>query len=239
MVNKENITIGENTSIPETVRIYENVVIGRDVVIHDYAVLYPGVRIGNGVEIYDHCVIGKLPTSSGSTARTYGEEYGETKIGDNSILCPGAIIYAGTEIGCHTLLGDHCSVREKCTIGEFCIISRNVTVNYETEIGHHTKIMDNSHITGNMKIGNHVFISVLVSSTNDNSMGRMENATEHLAGPVVEDYVTIGAGANLLPGVVIGENSIVGAGALVTKDVPANRVVMGVPAQVVREVSDK
>ena len=55
-------------------------------------------------------------------------------------------------------------------------------------------------------------------------------------GPIVEDYVTIGAGASLLPGVIVGENSIVGASALVTKNVPSGKVVMGVPAKVVRDV---
>ncbi len=125
-----------------------------------------------GAELYDHCVLGKLPTSPGSTARTYGSEYGKTVIGENCILCPGVVLYTGTTIGHNTLLGDNCSIREKCEVGDYCIISRNVSVNYETTIGNHTKIMDNSHITGNMRIGNHVFISVLVASTNDNSMGR-------------------------------------------------------------------
>ena len=73
-------------------------------------------------------------------------------------------------------------------------------------------------------------------TTNDNSMGRSEDAVEHLAGPVIEDDVTVGAGANLLPGVRIGRNAIVGAGAVVTKDVPAGKVVMGVPAKIVRDV---
>ena len=111
-----------------------------------------------------------------------------------------------------------------------------MSVNYETEIGDYTKIMDNSHITGSMKIGNHVFISVLVSSTNDNSMGRSEDAVDNLYGPTVEDYVTIGTGANLLPGVKIGKNSVVCAGSVVTKNVPPNKVVMGIPAKVVRDV---
>ncbi len=56
------------------------------------------------------------------------------------------------------------------------------------------------------------------------------------AGPVVEDYVTIGAGASLLPGVVVGRNAIIGASALVTKNVPAGKVVMGVPARVIRDI---
>lgn len=228
--------IGLRAIIPETVIIHDDVVVEDGAVLHDYVVLYPGTVIRKDAEIYDHCVIGKLPTSPGSTARKYSSAHGQTVVGEDSILCPGVILYTGTVIGRHTLLGDNCSIREKCTVGDYCIISRNVSVNYETKIGDYTKIMDNSHITGNMKIGTHVFISVLVASTNDNSMGRNEDAVEHLSGPVIEDYATIGAGASLLPGVVIGENSVVGASALVTKNVPANKVVMGVPARIVKDV---
>lgn len=227
--------VSEKATIASTVVIHDDVIIEDDVIIHDYVVLYPGTIVKKGVEIYDHCVIGKLPTSPGSTRRVYNAEYGKTTIGENSILCPGVVIYTGTSIGKNNLLGDNCSIREKCIIGDYNIISRNVSVNYETEIGSYTKIMDNSHITGNMKVGNHVFVSVLVSSTNDNSMDRTEDAVDHLAGPIIEDYVSIGAGASLLPGVRVGKNSIVGAGALVTKDVPEGKVVMGLPAKVVRE----
>lgn len=231
-----NTSISKSAKISDTVVIHNDVTIEEDVVVHDFVVIYPGTIIKKGTEIYDHCTLGKLPTSPGSTARTYGAEYGKTIIGEKCILCPGVVIYTGTKIGHNNLLGDNCSIREKCIIGDYDIISRNVSVNYETKIGSHTKIMDNSHITGDMVIGDHVFISVMVSSTNDNSMGRDENATEELAGPVVEDYVTIGASAALLPRVHIGLNAIVGASALVTKDVPANKVVMGVPAKVVRDV---
>ena len=112
-------------------------------------------------------------------------------------------------------------------------------MNYNTVIGHDTKIMDNSHITGNMKIGNHVFISVLVSTTNDNSMGRKEYNEDDVQGAQIGDYTTIGAAANILPGVIIGNNAIIGASALVTKNIPDNKLVMGVPAKVIRDVSEK
>ena len=232
-------SISNSAIVPSSAIIHDNVTIEDNVVIHDYVVIYPGTVIRKGAEIYDHCTIGKLPTTPGSTARTYGSEYGVTEIGEETILCPGVIIYSGTKIGHNTLLGDNCSIREKCVIGHFDIISRNVSVNYETIIGDYTKIMDNSHITGKMTIGDHVFISVMVSSTNDNSMGRAEDAIDTLTGPVVESYATIGASASLLPGVKVGRNAIVGAAALVTKDVPADKVVMGVPARIVREVEKK
>lgn len=123
-----------------------------------------------------------------------------------------------------------------CEIGNDCIVSRNVSVNYNTYIGNNTKIMDNSHITGNMKIGSCVFISVQVATTNDNTMGRSGYDEKHVKCPVIGNYVTVGAAANILPGVNIGENAVVGAGSVVTKDVPENKVVMGVPARIVRDV---
>ncbi len=114
-----------------------------------------------------------------------------------------------------------------------------MSVNYNTTIGNDTKIMDNTHITGNMSIGNHVFISLQVATANDNTMGREEYDEAHVQGAKICDYVTIGAAANILPGVEIGENAIVGASALVTKNVPPNKVVMGIPARIVHDVEHK
>ena len=228
--------ISTKAIIPNTVIIHENVIIEDDVVLHDYVVIYPGTVLKAGCEVYDHSVIGKIPKTPGSTARPLKESYTQTIIGENTIVSPSCVIYAGTVIGKHTLLGDYCSIREDCKIGDYCIISRNVSVNYETEVGDYTKIMDNTHITGNMKIGNHVFISVLVATTNDNAMGRDGYNHDEITGATIHDYVTIGAAANILPNVDIGENAIVGAGAVVTKNVPASKVVMGVPAKVVRDV---
>ena len=96
--------------------------------------------------------------------------------------------------------------------------------------------MDNTHITGNAVIEEDVFISVLVATTNDNTMGREEYDEDCTRGPYIKRNTTIGAAANILPNVVVGENCIVGAGAVVTKDIPDNKVVMGVPAKIVRDV---
>ena len=230
--------ISKKAKIADTAIIYDDVEIEEEVIIHDYVVIYPNTKVGKGCEIYDHCVLGKLPTSPGITSRKLKAEYSQLLIGENSILCPGVVLYTGSRIGNNNLLGDFCSIREECKIGNNCIISRNVSVNYNTVIGDDTKIMDNTHITGNMKIGSHVFISVLVATTNDNTMGRTEYNEDHVQGATIGDYVTVGAAANILPGVDIGQNAIIGAGALVTKDVPENKVVMGVPARIVRDVEE-
>lgn len=228
--------IDPNAKISKTAIIYDDVTIEENVIIHDYVVIYPNTIIKRGTEIFDHCVLGKLPTSPGITSRQLKDKYDSLVIGEHCVLCPGTVLYTGTTLGNNNLLGDYCSIREECKIGNNCIISRNVSVNYNTIIGNDTKIMDNSHITGNMIIGNHVFISVLVATTNDNSMDREGYNPEHIKGAIIEDNVSIGAAANILPQVTIGENAIVGAGAIVTKSVPANKVVMGVPARVIRDV---
>lgn len=228
--------ISKKALIAKTAIIHENVEIEDDVIIHDFVVIYPNTHIKKGVEIFDHCVIGKLPTSPGITSRKLKTEYDTLEIGEHCVLCPSTVIYAGTKIGKNNLLGDFCSIREECVIGDECIISRNVSVNYNTKIGNNTKIMDNSHITGNMVIGNHVFISVLVATTNDNAMGRNGYEEDKIRGAYIEDDVTIGAAANILPGVHIEKNAVIGAGSVVTKNVEKDSVVMGIPARFVRKV---
>lgn len=228
--------IAMSAQISENVKIYGDVIIEEGVIIHDYVVIYPNVTIKAEAEIFEHCVIGRPPKASGCTSRKLETEFDRTVIGEQAVLSPGSIVYAGTTIGNNTLLGDNCSIRENCKIGHYCIISRNVSVNYNTTVGDRTKIMDNSHITGNAVIEEDVFISVLVATTNDNTMGREEYDEDHVGGPHIKRKTTIGAAANILPNVIVGENCIVGAGALVTKDVPDRKVVMGMPARIIRDV---
>lgn len=228
--------ISTTAKIADTAVIHDGVEIGDNVVIHDFVVIYPDTVVKKGTEVFDHCVLGKIPTSPGVTSRKLKDEYSKLVIGENCVLCPGVVLYKGTKVGNNNLLGDYCSIREECEVGNFCILGRNVCVNYNTSIGDHTKIMDNTNITGNMKIGKHVFIGMLVATANDNTMGRIEYDEGHVSGPIIEDNVTIGSSATILPGVRIGNNAIVGASALVTKHVPENKVVMGLPARIIRDV---
>lgn len=225
-------------AISKTAIIHEGAVVSDHAVINDYVVIYPNVIIEDGVEVMDHAVIGRLPKSASTSKRKVQKEYKKTVIGENSVISSGAVIYTDVIIGEGTLVGDNASVREGCRIGNGCIIARNVSVNYNTTVGDATKIMDNAHITGNMVIEDHVFISVLVATTNDNLIGKGEYSDEREKGPHIKRGATIGAAANLLPGIMIGENALVGAGSVVTKDVPDKKVVMGVPAKIIRDVED-
>ena len=111
------------------------------------------------------------------------------------------------------------------------MISRYVTINYNATVGDRTRILDFSHITGNCTIGNEVFISTMIATTNDNALGAKGYSEEQMKGPIIEDGAMIAANVTMLPGVRIGERAIVGAGSVVTKDVAPGSTVMGVPAR--------
>lgn len=229
-------TISSKITVAETAIIHDGAIIEDGVVIHDYVVIYPNTIIKKNVEIYDHCVLGKPPTSAGSLSRKLKESYPPLIIGENSVLCPSVSLYTGTKIGRNTLLCDMCFVREECEIGDFCIISTKVGINYNTKIGNRVKIMANSHITGNAIIEDDVFISVMVSSANDNMIGKDEYSEKRVIGPHIREGARIGVAAVLLPGVVIGAGSIVGAGSVVTRDIPDNELWFGSPARYVKDI---
>lgn len=224
--------------ISGTAIIEEGAIIEKDVIIHDYAVIHSNVIVKSGAEIFEHAVLGKEPKSPGCTARPISADLGKTVIGENTILSPGCVVYLGTTIGKNTLIGDNCSIREECIVGDSCIIGRNVSINYNTKIGSKVKIMDNAHITGNMVVEDDVFIAMSVVTSNDNRITKRTYMEERAIGPHIKKGATIGAGANILPGVIVGENCMVAAGAVVTKDVPAHKVVMGIPAKVVKDIQD-
>ena len=228
----DEATIGTNVSIGPY-SIIGNAIIGDDCIIHAHVVIEDGIKLGSGVEVFPGGFLGKEPKGPGVLARKPVFEK-TIVIGNGCQIGPHAIIYYDVQIGCESLIGDGASIREKCLIGSRCIVSRYVTVNYNTIIGDGTKIMDNTHITGNSKIGNNVFISTLVGLTNDNVIRAA--FADHIVGPIIEDNAIIGVGASVLPAVRIGQGAIVGAGSVVTKNVAARTLVMGVPAKFVRTI---
>ena len=131
------------------------------------------------------------------------------------------------------MICDGACIRENVKIGNNTLIAMGVTINSDTIIGCHVKIMDNSHITANALIENYVFIGPLVITANDNSMNRSDVGMSEMKGPIIRQYARIGIGACLLPGIEIGENAIVGANSVVTKDVAPGATVLGIPAKVV------
>ena len=205
--------------------------VGSGCVLHPHTVIARGVSLGDGVEVFPGAVVGREPSGAGATARAPRFD-AEVSIGDGCSIGVGAAIYYDVRIGAATLVGDGASIREGGRIGARCIVSRCVTLNYEVVVGDDVKIMDNSHVTGRTTIEDGAFVSTMVAMTNDNAPMESLDDEARLVGPTIQRHAVVGAGAILLPGVVVGERSTVGAGAVVTRDVPAGRTVVGVPARV-------
>jgi acetyltransferase-like isoleucine patch superfamily enzyme len=229
--------IGDNVRVGEFSVIRSNVTLGRDVLIHPHVVIESGVTIGDNAEVFPGAYIGKIPKGAGALTRAPRYKP-RVEIGAHCSIGPHAVIFYDVVIGEATLLGDGASIREETRIGSRTIIGRYVTVNYNTQIGSHVMVQDHSWLAGNMTIEDDVFISGGVGTSNDNGIGRNGYDEARVLGPHIARGAAIGVGANLLPGVRIGCKAIVGAGAVVTKDVPDGAVVMGVPAQITRWVDE-
>jgi acetyltransferase-like isoleucine patch superfamily enzyme len=205
--------------------------------VHDTAIVYPGTVLGEGVKVLEYAVVGKQPSlSPRSTASRDPLE--PTVIGDGTIVSTGAVVFAGTQVGARVILGDQSCVRERVVVGDDVVIGRGSLVENDTTIGAMTKIQAEAYITAYSTLEEHVFIAPCVVTTNDNFMGRTERRRELVKGPTIRRGARIGGGAILLPGVEIGEEAFVGAGAVVTKDVEARMVVVGSPARVMRAVAE-
>ena len=205
--------------------------------VHATAIVYPGTVLGEGVRVLEHAVVGKQPTlSPRSTAKR--EPLPPTVLGAGSIVSTGAIVFAGSEVGERVILGDQSCVRERVAIGDDVVVGRGSLVENDTTIGARTKIQAEAYVTAYSTVEEDVFIAPCVVTTNDNFMGRTERRHELIAGPTIRRGARIGGGAILCPGVEIGEEAFVGAGAVVTRDVPPRVIVVGNPARVLRDVPE-
>ena len=201
------------------------------------AVVYPGTVIGEGCVIGDHAVVGKQPAlSPRSTAAR--EELPPLELGEGTIVSAGAVVFAGTRIGARVIVGDQACVRERCEIGDDVVIGRGSLVENDTTIGALTKIQANAYITAYSTLEEEVFVAPGVTTTNDNYMGRTERRHELRRGPTIRRGARIGGAAVLLPGIEVGEEAFVGAGAVVLRDVEPRSVVVGNPARPIRSVPD-
>ena len=195
-----------------------------------YSRIYENDILGEGSSVEDFCIIGAPPR---------GARDGElaTTIGDGATIRSHTVIYAGNTIGRHFQTGNKVNIRESNRIGN------NVSVGTLSVIEHHVEIADN------VRIHTQVFIPEFSTLEEGCWIGPnvvFTNAKyplspgvkDALAGPVIRRGAKIGANVTLLPGVVIGENALVGAGSVVVHDVPAGSVVVGNPARVVRHISE-
>jgi acetyltransferase-like isoleucine patch superfamily enzyme len=163
------------------------------------------------------------------------KELPPAEIADGCIIGTCVAIYRGCKLGQGVLVADLASVREDVEIGKHTIVGRGAAVENHTKIGNYVKVETNAYITAHSVIEDRCFIAPMVTMSNDNFLGRTKERFKYTKGPHLKKGARIGANATLMPRVVIGEDAVVGAGSLVTRDVPPRKMVAGVPAGLLKD----
>lgn len=228
--------IGEGTKIGKYTIIDRDVQIGKGCIIGNNVTIHPGSQIGDSVRIDDNTVIGKQPMKAATSATTKDQQLSPAKIGDNCLIGTSVVIYAGSELGNKILVADLSTVRENVKVGDFTIVGRGVAIENFCKVGSYCKLETNVYITAYSELEDHCFIAPCVATSNDNYMARSKERFKHFKGVTVKRGGRIGLNATILPGKLIGEDSQIAAGAVVTKDTPPKKIVLGVPAKVWRDV---
>jgi UDP-2-acetamido-3-amino-2,3-dideoxy-glucuronate N-acetyltransferase len=217
--------------ISPTAQVGSGVTFGAHVVVHD------GVVIGDGCTILDGAVLGKGPKLAKRSSASR-DELDPLVLEDGVVIGTHAIVFAGVRIGAGSIVADQAFVRERATIGTETVVGRASGVDNDVRIGDRVRIQSQAYVTGYSVIEDDVFFGPCAMTTNDDTMARHPKGMP-LRGATLRRACRIGGGAVLVPGVEIGEEAFVAAGAVVTADVPARKVVMGVPARLVRDVPDE
>ncbi len=225
-----DVTIAPGAVIGGDVSLGDGVSIGVNTVVHR------GVRVGAGCVIEELVVLGKRPRlRAGSSAAAI--ELSDLELGPEVTVCCGAVVYAGATVGARSIIGDQAQVREGSRVGERSVVGRASCVDFNATVGNRVSIQTGVYVTSWAVVEDDVFLGPGVLMTNDDTMGRHPKGAR-LDAPVVRRAARVGGAAVLVPGVEIGEEAFVGAGAVVTRDVAPREVVVGLPARPVRQVDD-
>jgi acetyltransferase-like isoleucine patch superfamily enzyme len=230
--------IASSASVAEGAVIHDGARIGARARIGAASVVHAGVQVGDDCVIEDLVVLGKRPRLAPGSSAARGEELAALVLEPGVTVCCGAVVYAGSTIAAGAIIGDQAQVRERCSVGASTVVGRGSTVDFDAQVGARVKIQTSVYVTGGSLVEDDVFLGPGVTTTNDDAMGRHQRGAP-LRAPVLRRACRVGGGAVLVPGVEIGEEAFVAAGALVTRDVGPREVVMGVPARAVRQVPDE
>lgn len=192
--------------------------------------IYPNVRLGEGAEIGDFVLLGVPPRG-----RAEGEL--ATVIGDGAVIRSHSVIYAGNVIGARFQTGHHVMVREENEIGDDVSIGTGSVVEHHVRIGRGVRIHTQAFVPEYSTLDEGAWVGPNVVLTNA-PHPLCPRAKECLKGPHLERGAKIGANSTVLPYVVIGEDALVGAGSVVTRDVPPRAVVAGNPARILKGIDE-
>ena len=204
--------------------------LGRNVRIGDRTVIYDNVVLEDDVIIANDCVIGE-PQSRYYEGGSYVNP--PTTIGAGSLIRSHTIVYSGVTLGSGFSCGHRVTIREGVRTGKQCRVGTLCDLQGNLSMGNHVWLHSNVHLGQGSVLEDFVFIYPYVVLTNDPLP-----PSHHLKGVTVRKYTQIGTLSVVMPGVEIGANSLVGAGAVLTKDVEEFSCVVGNPAKRVKDVRD-
>ncbi|MBI4056803.1 MAG: N-acetyltransferase [Elusimicrobia bacterium] len=185
------------------------------------------VRLGRGHAIEPGARVGvRSPRSKGKPVLS---------VGDGAIIRSGTVVYLGSRIGKNLETGHHAVIREENVIGHQFRLWNNSTIDYSCRIGNRVKVHCNCYVAQFTTLEDEVFLAPGVTIANDLYPGNDQSACV-MRGPRLGKGVQVGVNATILPYVRIGAGSIIGAGAVVVRDVPPGSVVVGNPGRVIGKV---
>lgn len=224
------MTDGKNITIKENVYIGENVILEDDVYIDFGTIIRNNVLVKKGTYIGAGCILGEY-TSEFFINRN-AENY-PLIIGKKSIIRSGCIIYGKCQIGDYFQTGHHVTIREGTIIGEHSRVGTFSDIQHDCLIGNYVSLHSSVFLGEETQIDDYAWLFPGVTVTNDPTP-----PSNVIKGVHICSFASIGAKSILLPGVTIKEHSLIGAGAVVTKNVHEKTVVVGNPAREVAKVND-
>jgi acetyltransferase-like isoleucine patch superfamily enzyme len=213
---------GPNLWVGPDVELADDVHVGANVVLH------AGVRVAPGCHLEDGAIIGKV-TRPGRGSVSSPPPVGPTMLGERTIVGSHAVVCTRVTLGADVFVGDHALVREGAVLGTGSSVGHAGTIGRDCRLGARVRIFGYAAFGVGILIEDDVFVGPGVSLL---AGLRLRPDESYEPAPVVlRRGCRIGSGAQLLPGVEVGEQAVVGAGSVVTRDVPAGAVVKGNPAR--------
>lgn len=224
----ENCFFGENVTLGHNCIIEDNVTLGNDTYVDSNTIIRSNVTIGNHGFIGANCIIGEYLMDFCVDRKAH---FHPLTIGPNALIRSGSIIYAGSAIGSDFQTGHQVTIRENTHVGEHVSVGTLSDIQGNCEIGNYVRMHSNVHIGQLSVVDDFVWVFPYVVLTNDPTP-----PSENFLGVHVKPFAILATGALIMPGIEIGQDSLVAAGAIVTKTVEPYAVVAGNPGKPISDV---
>ena len=222
-----HVVIGDETIIKERCIISDNVSLGSGCKIDYDVIIRENVVVGDSTFVGNRCILGELLADQIIEMR----QEKVLQIGINSIIRSNSILYGGSVIGNDFQTGHHVTIREDAQIGHHVSVGTLSDIQGKCNIGNYVRMHSNVHIGQLSRIDDYVWIFPYVVLTNDPTP-----PSENLLGVHVNSFAIIATGSVIMPGIEVGRESLIGAGAIVTRNVEDYAAVVGNPAKKISDV---